>query len=72
VPIPTIGGVAVASVADGIVTVAYDPSDIVLDGTMGSGTITRVGETSFDVDYNHAMAGKTLLFKIHVVAFKKV
>lgn len=72
VPIPTIGGIAVASVADGMVTVAYDPDDITVGKTLGSGTVTNIDETGFTVDYNHAMAGKTLSFKIRVVAFKKV
>ena len=72
IPIPTLGGTATATVTDGTVAVSYDTEDIVLDAAMGSGKITRVGETSFDVDYNHSMAGKTLMFKLRVIAFKKV
>ncbi len=71
IPIPEQGGIAIASVTDYTVSIAYDPEDIALDATMGSGTITRVGDTSFDVDYNHGMAGKTLMFKLRVIAFKK-
>lgn len=32
------------------------------------GTITEVGEENFVVDFNHALAGKTLIFKVKVVS----
>lgn len=32
------------------------------------GTITNVGEENFVVDFNHALAGKTLTFKVKVVS----
>ncbi|MHC1757279.1 MAG: peptidylprolyl isomerase [Methanosarcina sp.] len=32
------------------------------------GTVTEVGEESFIVDFNHELAGRTLIFKIKVVS----
>lgn len=34
------------------------------------GTVTEVGEENFVVDFNHELAGKTLIFKIKVVSLE--
>lgn len=34
------------------------------------GTVTEVGEENFVVDFNHALAGKTLIFKIKVISME--
>ncbi len=34
------------------------------------GTITEVSEENFVVDFNHALAGKTLIFKVKVVSLE--
>ena len=34
------------------------------------GTVTEVGEENFVVDFNHALAGKTLIFKVKVVSME--
>lgn len=35
------------------------------------GTVTEVGEESFIVDFNHELAGKTLIFKVKVVSVEE-
>ena len=35
------------------------------------GVISKIGETTFDVDYNHPGAGKTLIMDVEIVSFVK-
>lgn len=35
------------------------------------GTVTEVGEENFVIDFNHALAGKTLTFKVKVISVEE-
>jgi len=70
--VPIRGEVATAHVGEETIVVSFDPDDYEVDGRFGNGTIIEITDDAFIVDTNHPMAGKTLSFKLRVVAVKKV
>jgi FKBP-type peptidyl-prolyl cis-trans isomerase 2 len=70
--IPVQGATAIAHVEGDTIVVAFDPDDYAVGDRFGNGSITEITDDAFVVDANHPMAGKTLMFKLRVVAVKKV
>jgi len=64
----------VTAISDGKITFTQEPragQRIVSASQNKIGKVIRVGTDDYDVDFNHPLAGKTLIFTITLVDFKK-